>query len=989
MKKMFILSLAASGLFLFPSLSYQQTAPVIGLHENTPNVVALTNARIVTAPGSVIETGTLVIRDGNIAAVGTDTPIPSDAVVRDMTGKTLYPGFIDMYTHYGLTSAAAGENTAETRHWHESVRPERSAAAIFAHDDASASRFRKRGFTTVAAYPPDGIFRGMGALVLLDGGRNDGTVLSTDTGQSLAFTRSRGSYGGSLMGAVALIRQTMLDASWYEKARAAWTASPAGQAAPETSASLEALAASLRERRPMLFETRDPLDIFRAADIAREFNLDMTIAGCGREYLRVDAIKATGLRLVLPLDFPDAPDVSADEITLRDLKHWDLAPGNPAMLSAAGVRFALTTEGLGGDDDFLGNLRTAVGRGLDRDTALAALTTTPAEWLGVETLTGRLDAGKLANIVVADGDLFDDSAKILETYVAGTRFEHEPLPEADPRGTWSLSMTPGFAAGTLTLEVTGEAARPKVTLVRGSTKIEALKPALDRRTLMLAFKADSLGHDGVVRMNGIVSGNEMNGSGVWVDGAQFRWSAALSKAFQPEIVAEKAKDAAAAEFPVVFPDGAYGYSAPPDQPEYVLVRNATVWTSGQEGILEGADVLVKKGKIARIGGNLKAPGDAVIVDGTGKHVTPGLIDAHSHVAVSRGVNEGSHSITSETRIRDVIDCDDINLYRQMAGGLTAACLLHGSANSIGGQNEVVKLRWGALPEDMILDDARPTIKFALGENVKQSNVQGPWTTRYPRSRMGVEQFMRDSFQAAKDYREAWRIYERDAGKNKNLVPPRRDLRLEPLVEVLDGKRWIHCHSYRQDEIEAMIRVADDMGFKVKVFIHNLEGYKVADIMREHGSYPTVFSDWWVYKFEVYDSIPYNGAILYSQGLLVSYNSDDTELARRMNLEAAKAVKYGGVPPVEALKFVTINPAVQLGIDHRTGSLEEGKDADFVVWSGSPLSTYSVCEQTWIDGRRYFDIGESRESFAETALQRNTLIQKIMAGGKSAVGDKGK
>ena len=653
-------------------------------------------------------------------------------------------------------------------------------------------------------------------------------------------------------------------------------------------------------------------------------------------------------------------------------------PENPARLSDAGVAFSLTAAKLDDNGDFLKNLRTAVKRGLSKDNALAALTLTPASWLESGNRLGSLEAGKFANIIVTDGCLFDDDTAVVETWVAGTRFEVAPRPETDVRGSWAVDFLPQSSVEDITLEISGKASAPKTKIRHREKEIDALKTALEKRMLLLAFPADSLGLEGVVRMTGMVEEGTMHGGGAWGDGTSFTWSARLVKTFEAPPDTAKTDTAVMTEFPVVYPDGVYGRKALPDQPEAVIVRNATIWTSGNGGILTGADMVVMNGKIDRIGKNLKAPSGAIVIDATGRHVTPGLIDPHSHLAVSGGVNEGSHSITSETRIIDVIDSDDINIYRQLAGGLTASCLLHGSANSIGGQNAVVKLRWGALPEEMLVGDAKPTIKFALGENVKRSNVTGPPTTRYPRSRMGVEQFMRDSFSAAKDYRQAWRDYEKGRKENPDLVPPRRDLRLEPLVEVLEGERWIHCHSYRQDEIEAMIRVADDMGFTVKVFIHNLEGYKVADMMRDHGSMPTVFSDWWAYKYEVIDSIPYNGAMLHSRGLVVSFNSDNVELARRMNLEAAKAVKYGGVPPEEALKFVTLNPAIQLGIDHRTGSLEEGKDADFVIWSGDPLSTYSMCQQTWIDGRRYFDVDESRRLEETAARERNTLVQKILS-----------
>ncbi len=422
----------------------------------------------------------------------------------------------------------------------------------------------------------------------------------------------------------------------------------------------------------------------------------------------------------------------------------------------------------------------------------------------------------------------------------------------------------------------------------------------------------------------------------------------------------------------------------PDQPAVVLVRNATIWTSGPEGTLEEADLLVRAGKIASVGKGLAAPDDAVVVDAAGKHVTPGLIDAHSHSAINGGVNEGTNITTSEVRIQDVVNAETVNLYWQLAGGLTTANLMHGSANSINGQTAVIKLRWGASPDELLLDGALPGIKFALGENPKQSN----WNVeerRYPQTRPGVEQSIRERFRAAVDYRRRWQAWDaqnrgtsrtsRRSAPRPAQVPPRRDLQLEALLEVLDGERGIQSHSYRADEIIMLMRIAEDFGFRVQCFQHVLEGYKVADELARHGAGASTFSDWWGYKYEVIDAIPYNGAVMWDRDVVVSFNSDDSELARRMNLEAAKAVRYGNVPEDEALKFVTLNAAIQLGIQERVGSLEAGKDADFVVWSGHPLSSYSVAEQTWIDGRKYFDRAADLKRRTAVAAEREALIAR--------------
>jgi imidazolonepropionase-like amidohydrolase len=401
----------------------------------------------------------------------------------------------------------------------------------------------------------------------------------------------------------------------------------------------------------------------------------------------------------------------------------------------------------------------------------------------------------------------------------------------------------------------------------------------------------------------------------------------------------------------------------PEQPAVLVVRNATIWTSGPAGRLEEADLLIRRGRVAAVGTDLEAPPEAL------------EIDAHSHTAVQGGVNEGTNIVTAEVRIADVIQPESIDIYRQLAGGLTAANLLHGSANAIGGQSAVIKLRWGAPPSELLLAGAKPGIKLALGENPKQSN----WNVderRYPQTRMGVEQVIRERFRQALDYRRRWREFE--AGSGRDRVPPRRDLQLEALVEILEGRRDIHAHSYRADEILMLMQVAEELGFRIRCFQHVLEGYKVADELAAHGATASTFSDWWAYKYEVIDAIPYNGSIMADRGVVVSFNSDSSELARRLNLEAAKAVRYGGVPEEEALGFVTLNPAIQLGAEERIGSLEPGKDGDFVIWSGHPLSTYSIVEQTWIEGRRYFDRAEDLSRRRATAAERDMLLKKARA-----------
>ena len=400
----------------------------------------------------------------------------------------------------------------------------------------------------------------------------------------------------------------------------------------------------------------------------------------------------------------------------------------------------------------------------------------------------------------------------------------------------------------------------------------------------------------------------------------------------------------------------------------VLVKNATVLTA-INGTLENTDILIRDRKIVTIGKGLTAGTGAKVIDATGKYVTPGIIDCHSHTMMD-AINEGSLSVTSMTRIRDVLNPTDIAIYRALAGGVTTANLLHGSANAIGGQNTTVKFKFGHPIEDFLIPDAPPGIKFAMGENPKRSSqtFQAGQTPRYPRTRMGTLEVMRDAFVRARDYKQSWDDY----NAKKTKVPPRRDIELEPIVEILEGKRLVHAHGYRSDEHLNLMLLADEFGFKVATLQHGLEAYKIAPEIARRGTGVSIFADSWSYKLEAYDSIPYNAYILWKNGVVVSINSDSDERMRRLNLDAAKMMKYGGVPEEEALKMVTLNPAKQLGIDKHTGSIEQGKDADIVIWTAHPFSVYSRVEMTLIEGDVYFDRATDIQKRAEVAREREAL-----------------
>jgi imidazolonepropionase-like amidohydrolase len=408
----------------------------------------------------------------------------------------------------------------------------------------------------------------------------------------------------------------------------------------------------------------------------------------------------------------------------------------------------------------------------------------------------------------------------------------------------------------------------------------------------------------------------------------------------------------------------------------ILVQNATILTVSHSSIEHGS-ILIKDGKIAEVGQSIKAPKDAQVIDAAGQFVMPGIIDCHSHIAIDGNVNEGSISVSSIANIAEVLNSDDINIYRDLAGGVTVANVLHGSANPIGGQTLVIKLRWGQPASKLPFEGALPGIKFALGENPKHSNFGARGTAaRYPATRMGVEETIRGAFAEARDYKSEWDVYnKRLAAGEKSLILPRRDLRLEPLVEVLEGKRYVHSHCYREDEILMLLRVAKEFGFKVRTFQHILEGYKVADELAAAGVGASTFSDWWAYKVEAYDAIPYNAALMTKRGVVVSINSDDAEEATHLNQEAAKSIKFGGLSHDEALKLVTLNPAIQLGVDKRVGSIDPGKDADLAIYNHDPLSAYAVVQKTLIDGRVYFDRQRDIAQRAELEAEKKTLLEK--------------
>ncbi|MCC6461543.1 MAG: amidohydrolase family protein [Saprospiraceae bacterium] len=953
----------------------QQTFPPAAPSDTRDGAYAFTNATIFVDYKTSLSGATLLIRKGKIEACGQNLVVPKDAVVVDCAGKTIYPSFIDLYgTGFGLPEPKAEGQAPPQRPqqysnkkgayaWNEALKPEFQAAAAFANDPKAAEEWRKAGFGALLTHRADGIARGSGALVLLSDEREQETMLRAQASNHLSFRKgtSTQDYPASLIGCIALLRQTYLDADWYKTT---------GHT-EEQNLSLDAW--NTAQTLPQIFEASDKLDILRIGRLGQEFGKKYIIKTNGDEYQRLEDIKAGGPMLIVPLNFPDAPEVAdpyeALNVSLRELKHWEMAPANAGRLQAAGLSIVLTADGLRDKKSFLDNLRKAVEYGLSEENALRALTEQPAQWVQAYDQVGSLNAGKVANFFIADGNIFKSETKIEKHWVHGKGFDltESKLDGKNLLGVYRLTV--GADAYTLTLK--GKPEAPEAGLMRAdSAKLKATF-AYNNGLVTLGFQADTTNKT-FVALSGEVQAQRWSGRGTLADGTWVNWSAERSGDAPADKPRRPAKTPAPPELgELTSPFGAFGWKTKPQAGTYII-QNTTVWTNEKEGIQREVDVFVSRGKIQRIGRKLTIPDNATVIDGTGKHLTAGIIDEHSHIAVSRGINEGTQESSAEVRIGDALNPDDIDIYRQLAGGVTSSHLLHGSANPIGGQTQLIKLRWGAPPEELKFQNWPGQIKFALGENVKQSNGGDNSRGRYPQTRMGVEQVYVDYFSRAREYGRL----------KKSGKPYRKDLELETLLEILEGQRFITCHSYVQSEITMLMRVAEQFGFRVNTFTHILEGYKVADKMAKHGVGGSTFSDWWDYKFEVYEAIPYNAAMMQKQGVTVAINSDDAEMARRLNQEAAKAITYGGVTEEEAWKMVTLNPAKLLRVDDRVGSVKAGKDADLVLWSDNPLSIYAKAEKTWVDGVPYFD--RSEDALAQDWMQkeRARLVAKALAAKKT-------
>jgi imidazolonepropionase-like amidohydrolase len=933
---------------------------------------AFTNATIVQNASTKMEKATLVIKQGKIVAVGVGIEVPKDAVEVDCNGKYIYPSFVDPLTDYGAgtpkrTNAgfnfgAPGQflsNKPGAYNWNQAVKPEINAVDAFTLDEAVAASYRNNGFGTVFTHVKDGIVRGTGAVVTLAGTNENNAILKTKAAQVFSFDKgtSTQSYPSSLMGSIALLRQTYLDAKWY-------ATKPAGEG---VNLSLESFNANTS--LPQIFVADDKWSALRADRIAKEFGTQYIIRGADNGYQRIDELAKTKASFIIGVDFPAALDVEdpndARFISLADMKHWELAPTNPAAFEKAGINFSITTADMKDSKQFLANLRKAVQYGLSETKALEAVTKNPATILGVYDQVGSLESGKLANFIITTDPIFSNSSKIIENWIQGNKYDVNPNEWNNYAGKYSLVLNNNGTATTYTVEVKKDLSASII----GTDTLMA-KILINDAIVKISFPEKKGRMAETIRLGGAVVGNNWSGLGLDAKGNKVSWTASMVGPLTTET--KKASDSVNNSVKLIskvtYPFVGLGNETIPQQ-ETILIKNATVWTNEKEGRLVNTDVLLKGGKIAKIGKDITEAG-ARVIDGTGKHLTPGIIDEHSHIA-AMSINEGAQSVTSEVRIGDNMNPEDINIYRQLSGGVTTSHILHGSANTIGGQTQLMKLRWGASDEGIKFAGADPFIKFALGENVKRTTaVMG--NNRFPDTRMGVEEVLTDAFDRTVDYQKAMKA-------NPNA---RKDLELEAISNIMNNKLFITCHSYVQPEITYTMRViekfkAQGYNFKVNTFTHILEGYKVADKMKAHGASAATFSDWFNYKTEVQDATSYNAAIMQKVGINTIINSDDAEMARRLNQEAGKIVKYGGVSEDEAFKMVTLNPAKALHIDNKVGSIKVGKDADVVLWTDNPLSIYAKSMYTIVDGTVFFDRAKDAEKSKAVAAERAKLIQKML------------
>ncbi|MFM7566616.1 MAG: amidohydrolase family protein [Flavobacteriales bacterium] len=980
--KLFILCLSWV-FFILNGHVLSQFSPNNGVSPSATKQIAITNVDVYISPTEKMEDATILIENGKIKNIGKLLFIPDGYVIYNREGFTVLPAFIELNTDLGVEKARSSYsgNTPQLDskkngdfYWNESIHPEINAVSLLSPQDQALQNLSTMGFGFAVPHQHDGIVQGTGPLVALGPLTKSEQLINTEAAMFYSFEKgaSNQTYPSSLMGSIALLRQAFHDLNYFRTNRSAALGKQ----------SMEPWIQHIQ--KPSFFHVTSKWDILRANKIAYEFSIPMIYFSAGDEYGILEELLKNNVKIVAPINFPQPYDVSdpyeARNIPISALKHWELAPFNIRMLTEKGIPTAITSRG-STQENFWKNIRKMISVGTSQSTLLAALTTVPSAYIGADSIIGTLEKGKWASFSLYGKDPFYFETTLYEHWSLGKMTTLKPIPTSDVLGRYHLN----FKTQKYELIVEGDESNPKAKLVVYKDVFDAAKNIFKKDSVFIptTFKIkesdvilqfanpDSTSQifllHGKVNMNGrIWEGDVIDPQGQWG-----HWSA-IRKFPKRDSVQPIKKE----QLPIPsrwFPNMAFGRQYFENKTPIVF-ENVTLWTNELDGIIPNGFVTVENGVISYVGRDKPSyPKGAKVIDGKGMHLTTGIIDEHSHIAIERGVNEGGQVVAAEVNIGDVIYPEDISIYRQLAGGVTAAQLLHGSADVIGGQSGLIKLKWGKMPEEMKIQGAPGFIKCALGENVKQSNWGANNVVRFPQTRMGVEQVFYDAFYRAKAYKKEWNNYL--AGNAKRQIP-RVDLELEVLSQILDGKRFITCHSYVQSEINMLMKLADSFGFKINTFTHVLEGYKVADKMREHGVGGSTFADWWAYKFEVNDAIPYNAALMQKQGVTVAINSDDAEMGRRLNQEAAKTIKYGGMTEVEAWKMVTLNPAKLLHLDHRMGSLKLGKDADLVLWSTNPLSIEAKAVYTVIEGEIYYSVEQDALLQQANQQEKTRLLSKM-------------
>ena len=942
------------------------TAVVNGNIDERNTVTALMHATVHLNPSESIENATLLVQNDRIIGVSKSGKIPDNAHVKDYTGMHIYPGFVHMDSSIGLPELAKRPPFSWTKaetlnstipgayNSNEAIKAAYDAAKDYTTDAKLNAKLRAAGFTSALSYKKDGIMRGTSVLTHLADLPEEKNIITTHAAQHYSFDKgsSKQDYPVSLMGSVALIRQTWLDASWYQQ--------------QNEMIDFDLAAINDNKQLPKIISSDNWQQSLLAHKIANEFNTKFVVKTDATSYQNLPAISQTNQTLIVPLSAPDAPTIHDEldtwNVDFNDLKKWEVAPFNAALLEKNKVEFALipnsSPKGLA---SFLKDLREAHKNGLTEKSALAALTSVPAKILG-QTAIGSIGKDQFASFIVTDGSLLNEKTQIAETWVAGAAYSINGLPKLLP-GQYELKV----GDDTHTFELNYDGSKMKLSAAdEADENTYKISPSGNFVNLTVEQGDEKNTYFGVIKDRQLMPLDDND------------WQ--LSKV--ADLTALPNKETKAVELPTIpKPFSAYGLQNT-DNNDTVLIKNATVWTNEDDGILENTDVLVKNGRIQQVGKDLSIGTNEKTIDGSGMHLTSGIIDEHAHIALL-SVNDVAVN-SSMVRMQDVVNPHDINIYRNLAGGVTAAQLLHGSANPIGGQSALVKLKWGVdNPEEMLIKGADGFIKFALGENVKRSRSNQ--SIRYPLTRMGVEQVYRDTFTQAKAYEKTWSDYNKlSSAAKKKTTAPRKDLVMDATLEVLNQQRFVSCHSYVQSEINMLMHVAEDFNFNINTFTHILEGYKVADKMKAHGVGGSTFSDWWAYKWEVNYAIPYNASLMNNAGVVTAINSDSAEMSRRLNQEAAKSIKYGGLSEQDAWKLVTLNPAKLLHLDQQMGSIKVGKDADLVLWSDNPLSIYAKAEKTMVDGVLYFDRSKQVDIEAQINTEKQRLIELSKnSGGKKA------